>query len=67
MKNRKISLELIKEAKKHPNGWVYVLDKEYEGKEEVPAEFIKGAWKVNESGEIIGEFTSNPNYHANKK
>ncbi|WP_397447808.1 hypothetical protein [Polaribacter sp. R77954] len=67
MKNRKISLELIKEAKKHPNGWVYVLDKEYEGKEEVPAKFIKGAWKVNESGEITGEFESNPNYHENKK
>ena len=67
MKNRKISLELIKEAKRHPNGWVYVLDKEYEGKEEVPAEFIKGAWKVNESGEITEEFNSNPNYHANKK
>ena len=35
MKNRNLSLELIKEAKKHPNGWIYVLDKKYEGKEEV--------------------------------
>lgn len=59
--------ELIKEAKNNPNGWVYVLDKEFEGKEEVPPAFIKGAWKVNEKGEIVGEFMPNPNYHGNKK
>ena len=63
IKSRNLSPELIKEAKKHPNGWVYVLDKEYERKEDVPSEFIKGAWKVNEKGEIIGEFEKNPNYH----
>jgi hypothetical protein len=67
MKKRNLSLELINEAKKHPNGWVYVLDKKYEGKEEVPSEFIKGAWRVNEIGEIVGEFETNPNYHENKK
>ena len=67
MDKRNLSPKLIKEAKRHPNGWVYVLDKEFEGKEEVPAEFIRGAWKVNESGEITGEFASNPNYHGNKK
>lgn len=59
--------ELIKEAKNNPNGWVYVLDKEFEGKQEVPPEFIKGAWKVDEKGEIVGEFMPNPNYRGNGK
>jgi len=58
--------ELIKEAKNNPNGWVYVLDEVYKGKEEVPPEFIKGAWKVNEKGEIEGDFMPNPKYHGNK-
>jgi len=57
--------KLILEAKNNPNGWVYVMDKKYEGKEEVPPEFIKGAWKVNEKGLIIGEFKPNPNYQGN--
>lgn len=59
--------ELIKEAKNNPNGWVYVLDKEFKGKEEVPPEFIQGAWKTNEKGEIVGEFMPNPNYRGNGK
>lgn len=59
--------ELIKEAKNNPNGWVYVLNKEFERKQEVPPEFIKGAWKVDEKGEIIGEFIPNPNYRGNGK
>ena len=59
--------ELIKEAKNNPNGWVYVLDKEFDGNEEVPPEFIKGAWKVDEKGKISGEFMPNPNYHGNGK
>ena len=65
--SQKLSPELIKEAKKHPNGWVYVLDKEFKGKEEVPPQYIQGAWKVNENGEVIGDFSPNPNYHGNKK
>tara|TARA_R100000322_G_C5380528_1_gene175949 strand:- start:72 stop:269 length:198 start_codon:yes stop_codon:yes gene_type:complete len=59
--------ELIKEAKNNPNGWVYVLDKEFEGKQEVPPEFIKGVWKVDEKGEIVGEFMSNSSYRGNGK
>ena len=66
MNNRNLSPDLIKEAEKHPNGWIYVLDKEFQGKQEVPAEFIKGAWKVDENGKITGDFEKNPNYHGNK-
>ncbi len=61
------SSELIAEAKKNPNGWVYVLDKEYKDKNEVPPEFIKGAWKVNGKGIIEGEFMPNPNYNRKMK
>ena len=60
------SSELIAEAKKNPNGWVYVLDREYKDKKEVPPEFIKGAWKVNEKGIIEGDFMPNPNYNEKK-
>lgn len=51
-----------KEALKNPNGYVYVLDKEYQGKDEVPPSRIVGAWKVNENGIIIDPFIPNPNY-----
>ena len=54
--------EAIEEALKNPNGWVYVIDSEFNGKDEVPPQAIKGAWKVNEVGIIVGEFTPNPNY-----
>jgi hypothetical protein len=54
--------EAIEEALKNPNGWVYVIDSEFNGQEEVPPQAIKGAWKVNEVGIIVGEFTPNPNY-----
>lgn len=54
--------EAIEEALKNPNGWVYEIDSEFSGKEEVPPHAIKGAWKVNNVGVIVGEFTPNPNY-----
>lgn len=50
------------EALKHPNGYVYVIDKEYKDKSNVPPKFILGAWKVNENGIIVGSFIPNPNY-----
>jgi hypothetical protein len=28
----------------------------------VPPELIRGGWKVDESGQIVGEFQKNPNY-----
>jgi hypothetical protein len=58
--------EATLEALKHPDGWVYEIDAIYDGKEEVPPEAIKGAWKVNEKGLIVGEFIENPNYRKDK-
>ena len=62
MKKIKQSRAAREEAKKNPNGWVYVLDKNFEGEDNVPSTAIRGAWKVNLKGEIIGEFIPNPNY-----
>jgi hypothetical protein len=56
------SEEAKKEALKNPDGYVYVIDAEYQGKEDVPAQSILGAWKVNEKGIIVGAFIPNPNY-----
>lgn len=51
-----------REALKNPNGYVYVFEKEFEGKDDVPSKAILGAWKVNEKGLIVGAFIPNPNY-----
>jgi hypothetical protein len=53
---------LIAEARNHPDGWVYAIDGEYGPNDAVPPERIKGAWKVDAKGEIVGEFIANPNY-----
>jgi hypothetical protein len=50
------------EAKKHPNGWVYVIDGTYGPNEHVPPSAIVGAWKVDGNGEIIGNFIPNPKH-----
>lgn len=56
------TLEAREEAKSNPGGWVYAIDARYDRNGAVPPEAIKGAWRVNETGEIIGEFVPNPNY-----
>jgi hypothetical protein len=45
-----------------PNGHVYMIDGPYGPNDDVPPEAIKGAWKVDENGKIVGEFIPNPNY-----
>lgn len=52
----------IAEAKRNPNGWVYALDGIADPNGVVPPERIRGAWKVNANGEIVGDFMPNPNY-----
>ena len=52
----------IDEAKKTPNGYVYIIDGSFDSDEEVPSQAIQGAWKVNSKGIIVGEFIPNPNY-----
>lgn len=53
---------LVAEAKKQPGGWVYELRSDADADGEVPPSAIRGAWKVSDDGEIIGDFIPNPNY-----
>jgi hypothetical protein len=60
-RKRKIPPEAVAEAAKKPGGWVYAMDAP-EDFDYVPPERIEGAWKVDEHGQITGEFEKNPNY-----
>lgn len=53
---------LIAEAKRRPGGWVYEIVGDYGPNDAVPPTAIRGAWKVDENGEVTGEFQPNPSY-----
>jgi len=59
-----ITPELLAQAKRNAGGWVYVIDKKYDGSQKVPPEGVVGAWKVDDNGNIDGEFISNSKYAA---
>ena len=59
--------EEIAEAKRTPNGWVYRIEGRFAPDEAVPPEAIVGAWKVNENGEIVGDFIHNPNHKPRRQ
>lgn len=50
------------EAKAKPGGWVYEIGGGYNTTEAVPPQAIKGAWKVDDRGEITDEYKPNPNF-----
>ena len=52
----------IAEAKANPGGWVYEIYGNFGPEEHVPGSAIIGAWKVDDSGTIVGEFIPNPNF-----
>ncbi len=52
----------IEEAKRTPNGWVYRIAGRFGPSDRVPPEAIIGAWKVDQEGNIVGEFVRNNNY-----
>jgi hypothetical protein len=54
--------EAIAQAKVNPGGWVLVVDAFSGPADQVPAERIRGAWKVDERGIITGDFVPNPKY-----
>lgn len=57
--------QMIEEAKKTPNGWVYAIEGNFGPNDAVPPEAIAGAWKVSPDGRIIeGSFTANPKFKA---
>lgn len=57
-----ITEEVIKAARENANGWVYKIEGFYGPTEYVPPEAIVGAWKVDENGNLTGEFLPNPKY-----
>jgi len=54
------------EALKCPDGWVYVIDGDFDPEEDVPPEAIVGAWKVDPAGRIAGNFVPNPSYRPKR-
>jgi uncharacterized protein (DUF2126 family) len=57
------SIEMQQEAKRHPNGWVYVIQGNYGPDDAVPPEAIAGAWRVDGSGNIIKDsYVANPKF-----
>ena len=63
MANQKPTPQMIEEAKKNPNGWVYVIQGSYGPKDAVPPEAIAGAWKVSPEGKIVeNSFVANPKF-----
>ena len=58
------SPEAVEEAKTTPGGWVYEILGRFGPDDAVPPEAIAGAWKVDEAGQIVGEFIPNPRFGA---
>lgn len=56
--------ELLAEAAKYPGGWVYEIEAGVDPNGVVPPEFIVGAWPVDSTGQLTGEFIPNPNYRG---
>ncbi len=50
------------EAKRFPGGWVYEIEDDFGPDDDVPPMAIRGACKVDDGGEIVGDFLPNPNF-----
>jgi hypothetical protein len=57
---------LVEEAKSRPNGWVYEIVGKYGPDDAVPPQAIRGAWKVDANGKIVGDFIPNPSFRAER-
>lgn len=55
-------IEEIEEARKLPNGNVYRIAGEFGPQDAIPGDAVVGAWRINERGEIVGDFVKNPKY-----
>lgn len=54
--------ELRRRARNHPNGYVYQIDPAFDPAGRVPPEGVAGAWRVDGTGEIVGDFVPNARY-----
>ena len=57
---RELPAALVEEAKTKPGGWVYEIVGDYSPDDAVPPTAIRGAWKVDDKGAIVGDFLPNP-------
>ena len=55
---------MIAEARANPGGWVYQIGGSFGPNDAVPPEYIKGAYKVDDTGKLTGEFQPNPKYRG---
>jgi hypothetical protein len=53
---------VVAEGRKNPGTWVYEIDGDHDPDGAVPPEAIRGAWPVDDTGEICGGFVPNPNH-----
>ena len=56
--------EMHEEARRNPNGWVYVIEGVEDPNGTVPPERIVGAWKVDAAGKLTDEYMPNPKYRG---
>jgi hypothetical protein len=47
------------EEERYPRGWVYLIAGSFGHDDEVPAEAIIGAWRVDHLGKVVGKFVRN--------
>lgn len=57
-----ITQEMIEEAAKNPDGWIYKIDWPFRQDQYVPPEAIVGCFKVDENGRITDHFQRNDDY-----
>lgn len=54
--------ELLAEASRHPNGYVYDIDPRFDSDGAIPPHAIKGAWVVGTDGKPTGEYEANARF-----
>jgi hypothetical protein len=59
-----ITEDVIQAATSNPGGWVYKIDGVFGPDEDVPPEAVVGAWQVDASGNLTGEFIANAKYQS---
>jgi hypothetical protein len=54
--------EVREEARRNAGGYVYEIVGDYGPEDDVPPEAIRGAWKVDDAGNVTNEYERNPNF-----
>lgn len=57
-----VTEDVLRAARENAGGWVYKIEGSFGPNDSVPPEAIVGAWKVDELGNLTGDFLPNPNY-----